>query len=41
LNLFCRALSAIQACLESRGLFAWVRTDLNPADGPSRSVHWT
>ena len=41
LNLFCRALAAIQACLESRGLFAWVRTDLNPADGPSRSVHWT
>ena len=41
LNLFCRALAAVQACLESRALFAWVSTDLNPADGPSRSVHWT
>ena len=41
LNLFCRSLAAVQACLQSRGLFAWVRTDLNPADGPSRSVHWT
>ena len=38
LNAFCRALAAVQGALESRALFAWVSTDLNPADGPSRPV---
>ena len=38
LNAYCGALASIQACMESRALFARVSTNLNPADGPARSV---
>ena len=38
LNGMCRTLSAVESVADSRTLFAWVRTNINPADEPSRLV---
>ena len=38
LNAMCRSLAAMESVAQSRTLFAWVRTNLNPADEPSRLV---
>ena len=38
LNGMCRSLSALESIAQSRVLFSWVRTNINPADEPSRLV---
>ena len=38
LNSMCRSLSALETIAQTRVLFSWVRTNLNPADEPSRLV---
>ena len=38
LNKMCQALAAVESVADSRTLLAWVRTNLNPADEPSRLV---
>ena len=38
LNGMCRGLAALESVAEVRSFFAWVRTNLNPADEPSRLV---